>query len=338
MNDDPIGLLNAVFLDARGRNPAVVQRIHPQYDPARVAIRMIMPGVNTNLPTDGRVVVAWNHEFQTPAIDELPFHYLVRGSKPLNSHMPLNHEYFSWHLSETARANAKQPIQVPTAAPFLADALLGINKPERIQLLGMMRDAGLVDRCLLSMFKTLQFHKATETYVSPQLAHYDDARVAAVKKDPTSWSSMASVESDTGTLVPASQIIPRKIYAASYISVIAETHPQIDQFFVTEKTGKALAAGRIFLLQGGPGYLRHLRELGFKTFAPFVNETYDEIQDMTARNTAIVDELARLSTINLKDLYHKLLPVLEHNQQLMYSGELNKPAQQFLRNIQRWHG
>ena len=149
---------------------------------------------------------------------------------------------------------------------------------------------------------------------------------------------MTPVVADSGNFVPASQVIPRRVYEASLLSIITETHPQIDQFFITEKTGKAFAAGRIFLLQGGPGYLRHLRELGFKTFAPYVNETYDTFSSITARNAAIVAELKRLSTEDLPALYRALLPVLEHNQQLIYSGELNKPAQRFLRNIQARHG
>ena len=339
MNDDPDHLLSAVFINAAGRNPLVIAKVHPQFDSGKVVFRQVLPHHTYDWgDCVGKTVVGWNIEYQTDDVDAAPCHYWLMGAKPLNGPMPSNREYFSWHLSETARANPKQPIHVPQHARFLADALLGINKHPRVALYEGLQDAGLLEQCLVSLYATPQLHLGHVTYSSPALAALESPLVAATKSDPLKWHSMAQIQLPRTTkVIPASQLIPRAIYENSYLSVVAETSPGLDQFFVTEKTGKALAAGRIFLLQGGPGYLRHLRDLGFKTFAPYVDESYDEILDLDDRTAAILAELTRLSKLDLTALYHQLMPVLEHNQNLMYSGKLNDPAKRFLLEIKSRH-
>ena len=334
MSDILVDLIAAVFPLRNNNHYEAVQTLAKQFDRSRVDFYAVMPKAIPALPTN-RTVVAWNVEYQTSEIEQLPYHYMICGSKPLTGTMPPNSEYFPWHLSATARANSMQPIAIPNNPPFLADALLGINKPERVNLFNMLCQHNLHSQCLINLYHTPQFHCGEMSYTSPALAHYEDPRVAETKTTPGKWHSMECVTSEVGSLVPASQVIPRQVYAASHLSIIAETLPTGDQFFVTEKTGKALAAGRVFLLQGGPGYLRELRNLGFRTFAPLVDESYDTILDITERNAAIVAELKRLSTVNLTELYQKLMPVLQHNQQLLYSEMLNKPAQKFLLTIRK---
>lgn len=333
MKNDLAELIYAVFIDSWGENPLVVQRFYPLFNTEKITGKIVLPGIAENLPADGRAVIAWNFEYQTPGLDRLQPRYYVRGAKPIGGEMPEHHVFFSWHLSETVRANPRRPLHPPVNAHYLADALLGINKPERVELFRLLDDTGLLERCLVNLYASPQFHDGGVAYSTPQLAALDDPRVSATKIDPANWHSMSQVVAESGKIVPASQIIPWRICESAWVSLVAETYLRDDQFFITEKIGKAFAAGRIFLLQGGRGYLRQLRTLGFKTFAPYIDESYDEIGDISARNAAIVAELKRLSTENLALLYQAVLPILKHNQQLMYSGELNKPAQRFLRMI-----
>ena len=51
-----------------------------------------------------------------------------------------------------------------------------------------------------------------------------------------------------------------------------------------------------FVLLGSPNSLADLRALGFQTFAPFIDETYDEIEDPAARFAAAYGEIKRLIT------------------------------------------
>ena len=101
----------------------------------------------------------------------------------------------------------------------------------------------------------------------------------------------------------------------------------------TEKTVKGLAAMSPFIVFGNPGTLASLREWGFQTFAPFIDEAYDDIEDPIARFHAAYAEVRRLHAMPMAQLLEQrrsLYPVLEHNRQRLlrvgeaFSGILQK--------------
>lgn len=78
----------------------------------------------------------------------------------------------------------------------------------------------------------------------------------------------------------------------------------------TEKTWRCLATGKPFVLLCGAGSLSRLRDLGFRTFAPVIDESYDEIDNFHDRVSMICGEIDRLAGISdsdwrsmVKDLY-----------------------------------
>ena len=93
--------------------------------------------------------------------------------------------------------------------------------------------------------------------------------------------------------------------------------------FLSEKTFKCLAMLHPFVMFGRPNMLNGLRTIGFKTFSPFINETYDSIQDDEERFNAVFAEITRLISLSEDewiDLQNKLKPILEHNQQHFFTG------------------
>ena len=64
--------------------------------------------------------------------------------------------------------------------------------------------------------------------------------------------------------------------------------------FVTEKVLKPILAHKPFVAFGPAHYLGLLRELGFRTYHPFINEAYDGIEDPAARRAALYTEVQRL--------------------------------------------
>lgn len=87
--------------------------------------------------------------------------------------------------------------------------------------------------------------------------------------------------------------------------------------FLTEKTYKPILAKHPFIMVGRPGYLKILRDCGFKTFHPFIDETYDTVSDDDERMFLIIQEIERLCSFtddqwltwqaNVKD-------IVEHNE------------------------
>ena len=72
-------------------------------------------------------------------------------------------------------------------------------------------------------------------------------------------------------------------------------HDGGERLFITEKSLKPMEHGLPFVMLGSPGTLAVLRALGFRSFAPAINESYDEILDGTERLRAALAEAARLA-------------------------------------------
>ena len=98
-----------------------------------------------------------------------------------------------------------------------------------------------------------------------------------------------------------------------------------DTFFLdcitfTEKTYKFISGKIPFILVGMPKSLRVLNDSGYKTFHPYINETYDNIEDDELRLVAIADEIERLCGLSddeWLEIQRELIPRLEHNYQLL---------------------
>lgn len=103
----------------------------------------------------------------------------------------------------------------------------------------------------------------------------------------------------------------------TYFEIVNETwFSGSRNVYITEKTVRPILRFQPFIHVGCPGTLNHLREKGFKTFSPIINEAYDNIINPQERMEAIFVEIDRLCSLpleNLHNLYCDLWPVLEHN-------------------------
>jgi hypothetical protein len=104
----------------------------------------------------------------------------------------------------------------------------------------------------------------------------------------------------------------------SYIQVVNESlfHYNKGHMFINEKTLKPLACLQPFILNGMPGSLKHLHELGFKTFGKWWDESYDSELDFVKRTDKIIDIVTALSNLthnNLIDMLQDMNDILLHN-------------------------
>lgn len=112
-------------------------------------------------------------------------------------------------------------------------------------------------------------------------------------------------------------------YKNSYFSVVSETcfYEDVGRF-LTEKTFKAIAHKHPFLMISSPGTLTALRDMGYKTFHPFIDETYDEVDDHLTRMKMIVAETKRLASFSESELFEwidHVKPIVEHNFRVLAS-------------------
>ncbi len=65
------------------------------------------------------------------------------------------------------------------------------------------------------------------------------------------------------------------------LEIVPET--SYNKFYITEKIMKPIAAQQAFVIVGHHGYLRRLQQMGFKTFHPYIDESYDSELDLEIR-------------------------------------------------------
>jgi hypothetical protein len=82
------------------------------------------------------------------------------------------------------------------------------------------------------------------------------------------------------------------------ISVVLETEFDTERIHLTEKILRAIACGHPFLLAAGPLSLQYLRDYGFKTFAPWIDETYDLEQNSLSRLNKIVASMQKIQQLS----------------------------------------
>ena len=105
-------------------------------------------------------------------------------------------------------------------------------------------------------------------------------------------------------------------HSNSYFYICTETFVHGEHKSLTEKVFKPIANFQPFLFVAYPGALELLRSLGFKTFSPFINESYDLEPDEGRRVNMIYKEIARLCAMTKNEIhewYWQMEDILEHN-------------------------
>ena len=109
------------------------------------------------------------------------------------------------------------------------------------------------------------------------------------------------------------------------ISVVLET--VFDQrIHLTEKTLRPIACGHPFIIANGPGTLEYLKKYGFKTFSPYINESYDKELDNNKRLKMIADEIDRITMIPREKqimMLAAIKEITEHNKKIFFSKQFS---------------
>jgi hypothetical protein len=126
--------------------------------------------------------------------------------------------------------------------------------------------------------------------------------------------------SDTTSIIPGQSFININTEAHSkcYFNVVTESffNTPNNMLYYNEKTFKPIQCLQPFILVGQCFGLKNLKEMGYQTFHPFINESYDEKITSQDRMNAILNEIERLYNMTneqLSDMLYELYPILLHN-------------------------
>ena len=86
----------------------------------------------------------------------------------------------------------------------------------------------------------------------------------------------------------------------SIFEIVAETRFYGEHFF-TEKTINPICLGKPLFILTSANCLKSFKKLGYKSFAPFVDESYDKIENDAERIRAITKELRRLKIMRKRE-------------------------------------
>jgi hypothetical protein len=117
------------------------------------------------------------------------------------------------------------------------------------------------------------------------------------------------------------------LYKETLVSVVSETtfytkggfNPAR---FLSEKTFKPIVYGHPFIIVSVPNSLDAVKELGYQTFHPYIDESYDTELDDNLRLFKIIKEIKRIAEYTddeVKDFIENITPIVKYNQDKIFS-------------------
>ena len=130
-----------------------------------------------------------------------------------------------------------------------------------------------------------------------------------------------------------------QIMLDTWLSVVSEASFGESDYecFLSEKTFKPIACNHPFIIAGNKGSLARLRELGYKTFSPYIDESYDNLNTWE-RLAAITKEISRINNMKRVDKlewYRNLKHILDFNYNLLKSRS-SKSNSKYLQKIENY--
>ena len=113
-------------------------------------------------------------------------------------------------------------------------------------------------------------------------------------------------------------------FVNSEISVVLETVFDGSRIHLTEKTLRPIACGHPFILAAGPGSLEYLRNYGFRTFAPWIDESYDTEINSVKRMEKIIQAMKQIQNLQgsaLEIFSKSIKEIADYNKKHFFSNE-----------------
>lgn len=117
-------------------------------------------------------------------------------------------------------------------------------------------------------------------------------------------------------LKPGSDVFTPNFYKSSFCSIVVETEHIDDIMFLSEKTFKPIIMLHPFFLIGNKNSLKFLKDMGYKTFDKWWDESYDTYDSIYDRTYHAFKEIKKICSFNkniLSLIIKDMESVLEHN-------------------------
>ena len=231
------------------------------------------------------------------------------------------------HTPSLSTANATV-VTTPSSSLDLARQLIKVSQcklNDDAQLFGAFFGRFTTHRFLMAYFLETQIQNSIVVFhPNIQWAEFELESVKKYFSKELDWlrnreEKNADLESGPGGTVSSFDCLSayHEIFGLYHIEVVLETNIYECGWF-TEKTAKCLAAGKPFMLLGTQGQLAELHRMGFQTFSPWIDESYDCEPNPEKRFDMIIAEISRLSKMHptaLKSTLSDIVAIAQYNKE-----------------------
>ena len=243
----------------------------------------------------------------------------------------------TWEYDVRLRTEVKETEYEIGPKPKLFLCLNRIIRHHRLALVPLLIEKNLLDKGYFSFFPDNGYgskHDVPRLFVT--LARLISGRLyrevlEAYQKNEYRFPLKLNIEPEHGlNYVRAEDLF---LFRETNFSLVTETYffdmAQYDvvderEIFFSEKAFKPIAMKHPFMLAAKPHALKWMRKLGYKTFHPFIDEAYDDIENHEQRLLAIVKETERLCAQTPEqwiEWQRNVKPIVDCNHQVMFSKE-----------------
>jgi hypothetical protein len=110
-------------------------------------------------------------------------------------------------------------------------------------------------------------------------------------------------------------IVNPACYTDTWFSVVTETIFDYPYSFRTEKIWKPILMAHPFVAAANRGYLRDLRNAGFRTFHNYIDESYDQIDCPSKRIDSIIATIGEVCRNGAAEFWTATQDICKYNQQ-----------------------
>lgn len=174
-------------------------------------------------------------------------------------------------------------------------------------LLLFLRHENILDKCIVSAIRKIdkQYSKDTQGEKLKHLTQYVDE-----------MNSLIPIEIDTHGIdnkmgFATLNCYRKEEYLNSYFHIVTETSFEDDNLFFTEKISKPIIGLQPFIVFSNKGFLKKLKEFGFKTFDSIIDESYDNEPNAVERFLLITEEIKKLSKLSIEEVHNLYISVLD---------------------------
>ena len=235
--------------------------------------------------------------------------------------------------------------QIPEVIPstqFKFSALSRNYRSWRLHVYAKLAEKNLLKDFRYSFYNIFPYGEVRYYDQETILKDLTDTNFGEVNTTVTEWITKVpyTLDASDNVLNKWGDVTYDAILAAD-IHLLIETHydlfyyvPSPDKVYkrslapssITEKTNKPIACCKPFIAFSTPYFLEDVRQLGFETFSPYINESYDLETDNQKRLNMIVDEIERITNLPV-DEYSTLVEnchsIAVRNQQKLLSKKDN---------------